>query len=155
MKITGFVLIILDVPEVSQDNLIGAGQVAESSRREGGHLVLGGWAIGEVEAGAGVGRDRSRALLRSHGTVGHHRCVRQGRGEGGWRSRLDSLGVPTVVAVVVDGARPREATHAEERGHIMRKEKANSTESGRRKLRNFDFERRLIASARIPCSGQL
>lgn len=95
MQISRLVLIVLDIPEMPQDNLISAGQIPHGSRGQGGQLVLGGWAVCKVEAGAGVGRDGSgvRVMMAARlCSVGQHWCVRERRGEGGW-GRLGRLRV--------------------------------------------------------------
>lgn len=75
MEVSGFVLLVLDVPEMSQDDLISPGEIADGVGGERTHLILGRWTIGEVEAGAGVGRDRSGVLMRPDRAVGQHRGV--------------------------------------------------------------------------------
>lgn len=108
VQISRLVLVVLDIPEVPQDDLIGAGQVPYGSRGQGGQLVLGGWAVCKVEARARVGRDGPgvRVMMATRlCSVGQHWCVRERRCEGGW-GRLGRLRV-------VDRVGAREATHVE------------------------------------------
>lgn len=59
MQVSSLVLRVLGLPEMPQDDLISTGEVANSTRRQSGHMVLDWRPVREIETGGGVGRDRS------------------------------------------------------------------------------------------------
>lgn len=76
VKIASLVLVVLDLPEMAKDDLIGAGEIPHGGGGQSRHGVVCRGPVGEVEAGAGVDRDgaRVRVVLRGSGggAVGHH-----------------------------------------------------------------------------------
>lgn len=76
VKIASLVLVVLDLPEMTEDDLIGAGEIPHGGGGQSSHGVIRRRPVGEVEAGAGVDRDGARVrivLRRSRGgAVGHH-----------------------------------------------------------------------------------